>query len=232
MRNISVTIATIFFFAIICLGFTTPTQAQENELDQFSWAGPYIGGSLGYAKHKADWKENDDDWWVGTEKADSSGIYGGGYAGYNLQSGMFVYGIEADIGVASNSTEDNLSDYYDDVVQNDLNWISTIRARVGIAKGNYLFTLTGGYGVADFDTNLTSVDYPGDAYNAKGTRNGWVAGGGVEYRWSDNLSIRFDALYHDFGKKTYTQSGDTDTVEISNTVLTGRVGITYYFNQK
>src|SRR3984885_2937410 len=55
-------------------------------LNAFSWAGPYLGGNLGY-----DWGS------VDHNPTKPSGFVGGVQAGYNWQSGPWVFGAEGDI---------------------------------------------------------------------------------------------------------------------------------------
>ena len=55
-----------------------------------SWAGPYAGVSLGYGFSGTTTPATGD--------VDTDGFLGGVFAGYNLQNGMFVYGIEGDVG--------------------------------------------------------------------------------------------------------------------------------------
>src|SRR6202012_2183531 len=52
-------------------------------LNAYSWAGPYLGGNLGYAGGD-----------VGNNPAKPSGFAGGVTAGYNLQNGPWVFGVE------------------------------------------------------------------------------------------------------------------------------------------
>src|SRR5713101_1243052 len=51
--------------------------------DCYSWAGPYLGGNLGYAWGSVD-----------NNAAKPSGFSGGVQAGYNWQNGPWVFGIE------------------------------------------------------------------------------------------------------------------------------------------
>ena len=54
-------------------------------LNAYSWAGPYLGGNLGYQ-----WGS------VHNNPTKPSGITGGIQGGYNWQSGPLVYGLEGD----------------------------------------------------------------------------------------------------------------------------------------
>src|SRR6185437_6633961 len=55
-------------------------------LNAYSWAGPYLGGNLGYA-------------WGSVENSVTkpNGVFGGVQAGYNWQNGPIVFGIEGDL---------------------------------------------------------------------------------------------------------------------------------------
>ena len=55
-----------------------------------TWAGPYAGASLGYGFSGTTTPATGD--------VDTDGFMGGLFAGYNLQNGLFVYGIEGDVG--------------------------------------------------------------------------------------------------------------------------------------
>src|SRR5260221_13493730 len=58
-------------------------------LNAYSWAGPYLGGNLGYAWGSVD-----------NNRAKPSGFVGGVQAGYNWQpSPSLVFGVECDIQV-------------------------------------------------------------------------------------------------------------------------------------
>src|ERR1044071_4195741 len=55
----------------------------------FTWTGFYVGINGGYG-----W--GDSDWNPGPPSFDTKGWLAGGTIGYNLQTGSFVWGIEAD----------------------------------------------------------------------------------------------------------------------------------------
>src|ERR1700712_5612529 len=64
----------------------------------YDWSGPYIGGHLGYDWGRTRVLDNG----VLTEPgAPTNGAVGGLLAGYRWQSGILVYGLEADIGAAN-----------------------------------------------------------------------------------------------------------------------------------
>ena len=88
--------------AAIAAGLSLPAQAADlnynsrapytvnQPLNAYSWAGPYLGGNVGYS-----WGSVDNAW------AKPSGFVGGLQAGYNWQQGPWVFGVEGDIQASS-----------------------------------------------------------------------------------------------------------------------------------
>ena len=82
--------------------------------------------------------------------------------------------------------------------------------------------------------------YNGEAWN-NGSLDGWVIGGGIEYMWSPNWSIKAEYLYFDFGKQNHNNSGSytygcdctmnwNDHYDSQLTINTFKVGLNYHFN--
>ena len=92
----------------------------------YSWMGPYVGANLGYQ-----WGETTNN------PTEPSGIAGGLQAGYNFQSGQFVFGGEADIQLSG--AEDTFAPW-----KFSNPWFGTVRGRAGVAMNNILFYATGG----------------------------------------------------------------------------------------
>jgi outer membrane immunogenic protein len=81
----------------------------------FSWAGPYVGATLGY-----EWGS------IENNPTRSNGVAGGFEAGFNWQNGNFIYGGEADISFSA--ANDTFASW-----QFSNPWFGTARGRVGIA---------------------------------------------------------------------------------------------------
>src|SRR5690242_19166326 len=62
----------------------------------FSWAGWYLGASVGGAFGHD--RIHDVDEFASHFSNNPSGVFGGGQIGFNVQSGQFVWGVEADLG--------------------------------------------------------------------------------------------------------------------------------------
>src|SRR5690349_16533508 len=95
----------------------------------YGWTGPYLGGNLGY-----EWGT------TGNNPTRPSGFEGGLQAGYNWQTGQFVFGGEADF---------QLSGANDTVAPWKFSnpWFGTLRARGGVAVDNFLIYGTLGFAV-------------------------------------------------------------------------------------
>ena len=164
----------------------------------YDWSGPYIGGHLGYDWGRTRVLDNG----VLTEPgAPTNGGVGGLLAGYRWQSGIFVYGLEADIG-AANLRGTGLQPPPPPVVlpnQYFVDWAGNIRGQFGfIIFPNTLFFAAGGLALAGF----TFQD------GATGKRfgtvlPGWTIGAGIDHAFTQNFIARIEYLYADYGNKTY-----------------------------
>jgi outer membrane immunogenic protein len=95
-------------------------------LSAYSWTGPYLGGNLGY------------EWGITSNNPTRpSGFAGGAEAGYNWQTGQFVFGVEADI--ALSAANDTFAPW-----KFSNPWFGTVRARAGYAVSNFLIYGTAG----------------------------------------------------------------------------------------
>ena len=123
--------------ALLAIGLTSAQAADlpygsrapytvNQPLNAFSWAGPYLGGNLGYG-----WGETT------RNPTRPSGVFGGAQAGYNWQSGPWVYGIEGDI--QASGADDTFAP-----LKFSNPWFGTARGRVGYSFNNVLFYGTGG----------------------------------------------------------------------------------------
>jgi outer membrane immunogenic protein len=184
-----------------------------------SWAGPYAGLDLGAAWHRSSFTDVDNfafllpgginnNFWTNTR----AGVTVGGLLGYNWQINNFVYGVEGDLswidGKASASIPTVIQIGVPAVASTNLQWMSTLRGRAGLAYGPTLFYGTGGLAVARISD---SWGIPGAMVDSDHTRAGWTAGGGVEHMFAPNWTGRIEALYADFGKTTETASFSNTT---------------------
>jgi len=154
-------------------------------------------GKLSYEKayeyHK-DHKHEPSHWTEGydgfsfDDNIDDSTLIGGLHAGCNWERGTFVYGVESDIGFG-----------------NDIDYLASIRGRLGTTWDSSHLYLTGGVAFARFDRDF-SVTYTHDSDSMSYTRNfdveneetGFVLGAGWEYLYKPNWSFGIEGLYYWF----------------------------------
>ncbi|HXX04844.1 MAG TPA: outer membrane protein [Xanthobacteraceae bacterium] len=157
----------------------------------FSWSGVYIGGNAGYA-----WGRSSDTnpffAVPATGNYAISGMLAGGQLGFNWQYNAVVVGAEGDIDWSNvrGSTSNGLCGGVTCTTSNT--WLGTARGRLGIAADHWLFYGTGGLAYGD----IKFTDLPAPlVVNGMATNIGWTVGGGVEYAFDRNWSIKAEYLY-------------------------------------
>lgn len=180
----------------------------------YNWTGLYAGANVG-----GDWVRDSASWGFFGSDLNSATVFGGLQAGYNYQTGPWVFGLEADAGYgnASKTVGLGLLD-----LKTEKTWSGTARLRAGYAFDTVLVYGTGGLAWASFKSTLTDVF--GNSASDDKTRIGWTVGGGLEYGMTKNISIKGEYLYSDYGGTT-TVLGVRE--EISDHLV--RVGLNYRF---
>ena len=83
--------------------------------------------------------------------------------------------------------------------------------------------------------------YEGDVYSSSfsETRSGWAAGGGFEYAFRDNWTVKGEVLWLDLGKVSYVSPernnlfpGYTYTAHLDLNEVVARVGLNYKFGAR
>lgn len=159
-----------------------------------------------------------------TVEASASGGLAGVHAGYNWQTAPnWVVGIEGDwdwTNLSASATNPLVRAVDGNVLANDnfsmetdINWLATLRGRLGYTSDNWLFYATGGVALADMKFNAqvncsgpvnngaTSLcDAPGQQMNSAfdDIRVGASIGGGVEFKPVANWTFGVQYLYSHF----------------------------------
>lgn len=198
----------------------------------FSWTGPYVGVSAGYGFGSSDW-ENGGVPAINTD-FNLDGFFAGGYVGYNYQlSNNVVLGAEADLffGGMDGSGDCVGGDVPDFRCAADLNFFGTLRARVGYSLDRVLLYGTGGLAIADFDYDRTAAGGPLLEFGGSETEVGFAIGAGIEYAATDNIIVRGEYQYLNFGSSDVSLSNGvgTSSASIDNDMHQVRVGIAYKF---
>ncbi|RWB66940.1 MAG: porin family protein [Mesorhizobium sp.] len=190
----------------------------------FSWTGGYIGLQAGYA-----WGDGDIDQigGPGFVETDPDGFLGGVYAGYNYQmSSNIVIGGELDFVSAGVDGSGQIFaapgvPIPGAVATEELNWSGAARLRLGYAVDRFLPYIAGGVAFGDID-----VSSNGGGSSFGDTFTGWTIGAGLDYAMTDNLLLRAEYRYTDFGSESFGDPVNADVDLKTNEV---RFGIAYKF---
>ncbi|PWL19354.1 porin family protein [Falsochrobactrum shanghaiense] len=189
----------------------------------FSWEGAYIGGQIGYGWGKSEFSDG-----VDYLKIKPDGFLGGVYGGYNFDLGNdVILGIDAD--VTYNDLEDSYSEIIDgdrSTLESKLRWSGAVRGRVGYAFDRFLPYIAGGVAFGGVK-NSVSIAGLGGVSESK-THTGWTIGGGFDYAATDNVILRLEYRYTDYGKKDY-DFGTDYSVENKFKTHDVRLGVAYKF---
>lgn len=149
---------------------------------------------------------------TGSNSGTASGFTGGAQVGYNLQSGPFVYGYEADfsairldsvlngnlgcIGVSCSAIVPPPGA----TTSSTIDWYGTLRGRLGFATGPALIYATGGlaYGKVELASSFGVAGLSVTSQSSS-VKTGWVAGGGIEYLVQPNVTLNLGYQYVDLG---------------------------------
>lgn len=157
----------------------------------YDWTGLYVGVNGGYVFGDSDFGLDPDGWMIG------------GTVGYNQQFGQWVAGIEADL--AYTDVDDSVSVGVASA-SFDLDYLATVRGRIGYAWDRTLLYATGGVA---FGRTSVRLDNGVVAVRSRDTSVGWVVGAGVEYAFTDNWSAKAEYNYIDLGDVD-APGGDVD----------------------
>jgi len=167
----------------------------------YSWAGPYVGATLGYQWGAVD-----------NNPTRPTGVAGGAEVGFNWQHGNFVYGAETDINLSA--AEDTFAPW-----QFSNPWFGTLRGRAGIAINNVLI-----YGTAGLAYGGLTAETAGNLSESH-TSFGWVAGGGAEVGFTPHWSAKAEWLYLDYADRNFSVTGTSNG--LATNLL--RLGVNYHF---
>jgi high affinity Mn2+ porin len=170
----------------------------------YDWSGFYVGGHVGYSRGYG----RDTLFDPNPTAANSSfgSLFGGLQFGYNyvLPSRLLV-GIEGDISFPNFLDDGNVASRTTPLsaISEKLDFVSTVRGRVGYAYNHWLFYATGGlaWSLARF------IEDPGSAGNDDKVlrmRTGWALGAGAELAIGQGWSARLEYLYDRLGKANGT----------------------------
>jgi outer membrane immunogenic protein len=218
----------------------------------FTWTGFYVGVNLG-----GGWRERNNDNFAfpglfpnplfpifsptpfitgvfpfafNNNDNNSGGVVGGGQIGYNFQfSPWLVVGVETDFqGTSIGSGGDNNVFFGSHLAR--LPWFGTVRGRVGVTPLDPHFLLygTGGFAYGEVRRN-------GFLFNDfNRVETGWTAGGGIEWAFLPNWSVKAEYLFTDLSANNdgnfFGDCGFGFGCNRHFKFHTVRAGLNYHFN--
>ena len=191
----------------------------------FTWSGMYVGVNAGYGfggegntttspLNAAASSFINSGISAGGAKLEREGFVGGGQIGYNYQVGALVLGVETDFQytdlsktATANLPGGNFSSY-----RTSMDYLGTVRGRVGYAMDRWMIYATGGLAYGDvynrhYDGNAGGILFAGSKSE---TKAGYAVGAGVEYampafNWGGSAAtVKVEYMYYDLGKQGVT----------------------------
>jgi outer membrane immunogenic protein len=192
----------------------------------YNWSGFYAGVMGGYG-----WSDRVRvDGFTTATNGDINGGFGGGTIGYNWQApgSNFVWGLEVDAaGSDIKYSETGFFGLVPVTAEDKIRAFGSVTGRLGVTAGAALFYVKGGYAWAD---NRLSLTIPAATlYSQSKVHSGWTVGGGVEYMFAPNWSLKGEYMYADYSSERY---GDVVNgfADLGLTTHTVKGGINYHFN--
>lgn len=191
----------------------------------FSWAGAYFGGQVGYGWGRAKLENRTNG---STSEFKPNGFIGGLYTGYNFDTGNnFILGLDANVDY------NNLKKSRDFITsgnpvqttgETQLRWSGAVRARAGYAIDRFMPYIAGGVA---FGGIKNSLRIGGEESSKSKTQTGWTVGAGIDYAATNNVLLRLEYRYTDYGKKNFGLNDlDTRGSFKTNDI---RLGVAYKF---
>lgn len=209
---------------------------------------------------------------TGSVKANANGALGGGQAGYNYVLDHYVAGVELDMQGASQQGQGGFTAAApfssggtslgatgtSVAIEKTLDWFGTARARAGyLVTPSILAFASGGfaYGGMTLQNRIAhttdTLPFFGAFYQSMSSvghvstaRIGWTLGGGFEWKFAPEMSLKAEYLYYDLGRTGATGSIVDSTSTGAGTFLNiagvtsstrfngqiARVGFNYHFD--
>ena len=199
--------------ALIAAGWTMSAQAADlnygsrapytvnQPLNAYSWAGPYLGGNLGYA-----WGS------VANNPTKPSGFVGRRSGRLQLaERSSWVFGLEGDI--QATGAEETFAPW-----KFSNPWFGTVRGRAGYAFNNILFFGTGGLAFGELRATTFGL-------SESHTNAGWTLGAGAEMGFAPNWSAKIEYLYVDLANSNFVITGASNGYRFGLI----RAGVNYRF---
>ena len=204
----------------------------------FTWTGIYVGVNGGYSW--ANWSDG-----FGDTFTPSDGWLVGATLGFNYQINQFVIGVEGDIDWSGMKWTQSavFSDPFFGTagasITNKDETLGTFAARFGYAMDRALLFVKAGGAWTHEVWDLSATNVLGATVTSSNSfdRFGWMVGAGLEYAITDNITVKGEYNFVDFGTSNENLSitaptGGTLTGTVPSKLYMNvfRVGVNYLFH--
>lgn len=182
----------------------------------------YLGVHGGFGSLNDDWTLQGAGTWTGTGTA--SGAVAGIQGGWEHPFQGGAIGAEADLSFLDlNSGFDGFEG-----IGVNASLLSSLRVRALLSNGPIRPFLTAGVGLGDLKYTEEGTFYGSSGNFVNQTKIGFVFGGGLDAKLSDQWTGRLEGLYYAFGNDSGSFS-DTRTYSVNSNVFVVRAGLSYSF---
>jgi high affinity Mn2+ porin len=210
--------------------YVTKAPQAPIRLDIYNWTGFYVGGHFGYG---------DTGFGPGTNPLplqgvlfphSPTGLIGGFQIGYNRElTNHLVLGVEADTSFTSPPDGPALAPA---PFNTTLDYVGTLRGRVGYAFGRWMPYATGGFAWGHTHVNIN--DDPQNTSNIISSvghyQTGWTAGLGLEFAVSGNWSAKLEYEHVDLSRQMYDLSAfGLPGINVDPRIDLFKLGLNYRF---
>jgi outer membrane immunogenic protein len=220
----------------------------------YNWSTCYGGGNVGYGSsldESITFTGSDEAAFFSTNQfpryiaVKPKGAIAGAQIGCNVQSALWVYGVESDLqwsdikATGTVSPVPRTGTQFETTASESRKWFGTVRGRAGLlVKPQVLLYGTAGlaYGETELSFSTCAPASPCASAATSGTNIGWAAGAGLAWMFARNWTIKAEYLYVDLGSRAVT--GNTGPIAAPPRVFTAssdqrehiaRLGVNYSF---
>lgn len=225
----------------------------------FTWTGPYFGINAGASfDNRERFTGPAGNPLFGNQSFSDSGFSAGAQVGYNYQLGGFgglggpgsgiVVGFESDAMYMDTDKSLNVAGVAgaNTSFRSGLDFLGTVRGRVGYAFNQFMVYGTGGFAYGDVNSRVVSTTGATTTFaaNSSGFNTGYVYGGGIEYALpttsflnffkSSAVTLKAEYLRYELDSSNLRDTG-VGTVNLANGVKVrndgnlARIGLNYKF---
>ena len=205
----------------------------------FTWTGFYIGlnAGAGFRTNTNNGNNFLNGGFGGNSNGNNVAFIGGGQIGYNWQTGPIVFGLETDAQYRSSFGVGNNGGLFGNTNQRNDGFLGTARGRIGYAfSPMFMIYATGGAAYGNTFANANNNNFLFGGFGGFGGNNnnnnfrvGYTVGGGLEYAFTPNWSVKAEYLFVDLGRTNQANLFGFGGGNNRSQAHVARLGVNYKF---